>query len=198
MTLGEIRARVRRKLLEETEGFWSDEELNQEINDGYLDLAVDAKLLADPFTLTTASGQELYDLPDNLIAVRAVTFEGRDLPRMPYAERSQDEGPPRFYQVIGQKLRLFPTPDGTYTVTVLYYYRPERMANDFDVPEIPEEYHRLLVDYAVARALLKDENPAYAAYEQSYLTGKDQMILALAARDQASPQTVFDPYGMWW
>lgn len=198
MTLGEILARVRRKLMEETSGFWSDEELIAEINDGYMDLVTDAKLLADPYTITTVPGQVFYDLPPDFVALRSVIYDGADLPQMPYLERSQEEGPPRSFQLIGNKLRIYPVPDDAYELTILYYYRPAPLQNDFDVPEIPEEHHRLLVLYAVAQALLKDENPAYVAYEQQYQAGKDQFILAMLSRNQAAPQTVYDPYGMWW
>lgn len=58
-------------------------------------------------------------------------------------------------------LGLHPSPQVTgKAVTISYYARHVLMTNDLQVPQIPVEFHRGIVYYAVAQAKVKDE--AYA------------------------------------
>jgi len=69
-----------------------------------------------------------------------------------------DAGDPKYYDVVGvDLLAITPRPAqvGT-TLTIHYASAPDELAADADVPQIPEEYHPSLVEYAVARLRAKE------------------------------------------
>jgi hypothetical protein len=80
----------------------------------------------------------------------------------------QQTGSPRRYVVqkylaAGVTLRIHPTPDAVYTITVDGLIAGTEMSADADVPAFPEDFHDLLVFGAMEEALIKLEKPALAA-----------------------------------
>lgn len=54
-------------------------------------------------------------------------------------------GRPNVYSVDDQnRLVFFPTPDAEYTVRGKYYKAPQQLTGDSTVPEMPEQFHRLI------------------------------------------------------
>lgn len=43
------------------------------------------------------------------------------------------------------QLQFYPTPDAAYTVRGVYYKGPQTLSSDADVPEMPEEFHQIIV-----------------------------------------------------
>lgn len=73
-----------------------------------------------------------------------------------------ETGSPIYVTVDPQnKLRLWPIPDGEYTVRGMYYQAPQVLAIDGDVPEMPEQFHDLIKWAALRKLGMFDE-----AFEQ--------------------------------
>lgn len=73
-------------------------------------------------------------------------------------------GAPRYYVLIGQNITLYPTPDGVYPLQLRYWKLPVDMTSDGVEPSIPEQYHHLLVRYALMRAFQRENDYEAAAY----------------------------------
>lgn len=61
------------------------------------------------------------------------------------AAQATQTGRPSVYSINGQnELVFYPTPDAGYTVRGLYYKAPQILAQNTDVPEMPQQFHRLI------------------------------------------------------
>lgn len=57
---------------------------------------------------------------------------------------------PRNYYLRAGKIGFWPTPNGTDTVSIVYYKNPTELSADADEPIIPKTYREALVQYALA------------------------------------------------
>lgn len=116
-------------------------------------------LLDDSQGITTAADVTRYELDPSVIAVIAVRdSNGHPLsPVWSTASNTPSTGFPRHYTARPgpASLLIWPTPDDAYDLQVLVARRPESaMTAASDEPEIPEQFHRSLCDYAAYRAWL--------------------------------------------
>lgn len=75
-----------------------------------------------------------------------------------YSGEQDEDKPNRIVLMPDGSLKLIPTPDDVYSLSVPYYRRPHTLALDTDIPILPEAFHDLIW----MRALLK-----YAYYESA-------------------------------
>ena len=154
---------------------WQDIELVRFLNQAESDFARRTHCLIDDestfTTLTTVIGQSTYTLDDRIIFVKELGLvlddgEGnltyRELGDKTRHQQRDNyaQGCPYSYnlQVARNKLRLYPVPDAEYTIKLSVARKPLRaMSNPKDVPEIPEEWHLCLCDYAAGRALINND-----------------------------------------
>lgn len=125
------------------------------------------------------AGVETYNLHSAIISVLSAIIEGNNYSlrsismdvidwntqrfptRFPH-EIIQEVGEPIYFltdQSTGE-IKVFPTPDAEYNLRLRVMRRPYKMLNtDYDhkSPEIPEQYHFCLVDYACWRAFSSAE-----------------------------------------
>jgi hypothetical protein len=125
------------------------------INDAYLTDICDAEDW--PFLEATATGSAPLEIAD----VRGIEYvtNTTDQTKLAAMDRRlltdanynlEEEGTPSFYYVAnGDTIKTFPV--STATLSVAYYKVPERLSGPA-VPVLPERWHSLIVDGAVARA----------------------------------------------
>lgn len=123
----------------------------------YVAAQTDFRELQEVDTITTVSGTQDTALPSDFQRVVNVTIEldsgaivpltSETVPDM--YQHTSTTGRPERYSIVGSTIRLWPTPDSAYTVSLRYYKIPATMADANDLPAIPPEYHHLLVSYAL-------------------------------------------------
>lgn len=132
------------------------------------------------------------------VVIDSESASGRPLARMPWvaleelASSTQDndpQGPPVAWSVVGDRLRLWPTPDEAFTVGVLLRRRAAALSGDTDEPLVPEGFrHGVLVKLAAAD-LLHREGGAEARSEAGQLRSEamqavqDMRVRYASARD---------------
>lgn len=183
MDLQTIRAKARRKLDETTTGnsgvFWTDNELNDYINDGYFyywQWLIDARnpAILKRTSLDITSGVDTITLPSDFLTARLVerVFDSATVP-MQYAPRFDSSkstngtvassllGYLPSYDFFGSNLVLNPTPQETISGGILltYMFAATRLSNDTDTPNaaFPDLFHDLLVGWCVIQAKDKEE-----------------------------------------
>lgn len=62
-----------------------------------------------------------------------------------------DTGSPQYYAVWGGDVRFYPLPKKVQSYTLRYYKKWVDLSDDSDVPEIPETWHDLLINYAAGK-----------------------------------------------
>lgn len=94
-------------------------------------------------TTTTANGQEWYDLPSDFLDIDTltVTVNNNAYPLLQRDFKTIDDwfitastytGYPSDYCIYDEQLRLYPVPNGAYTMTIAYHYKPAALSAGTD------------------------------------------------------------------
>jgi len=117
----------------------------------------------------------------------------------PRLEDGQSEGVPIHYTISswddtndGIIVEVGPWPDGAYTGELHYYYMPDDMAVDSDIPETPRGFHRLIVDIGVALAEEKLDEKRWTAI-WNRVEGEFLRSVAMAGGEEDQPIVIEDP-----
>ena len=124
----------------------------------------DWKFLWTPFGFSTEAGKPEYAAPlerhwwdrDKARIGDAPVADITEYELWDGIESQDEDAPHRIILMPNGNLKLLPTPDGAYSVSLPFYRSPKPMAVDTDVSLIPDPFHDLIW----MRALLK-----YAFYE---------------------------------
>jgi hypothetical protein len=164
MNFQDIKTRAQKDFL------WDDntatnDKLNRTINEGLRRFVRETLCLHDVSTLTTAAGTAAYPLPADSLNppnVHQVIWDKYVLHPMSYLETRDlnsylhtSGSPTSFYFNNGQ-LCLYPVPDSAKELKIVYYNKPAELSADDDVPEIPEEFHEALANYAAYQIMRSD------------------------------------------
>ena len=159
MTLAELLEGTRYILDDRVEPYqWPTALLTRYLNDATDIFARRTYCLLDSeVALVTIAGRTRYELDPTVLTVLAIEdADGVALsPKWSTSKTSTSTGAPRSYTTRPgpRAVYLWPTPDDAYTLQMLVARRPlDPLASDSDEPEIPEEYHLGLCDYAAYRA----------------------------------------------
>jgi hypothetical protein len=177
MTLSELMGHLRCAVLRD-EGLpylWQDAELLRYLNQAQLEFCRRTHTLQDDgsafTTFDTVIGQNVYELDSRIIFVGecgVVLDDGNgNLSYHDMRDRTRGQlknsyiaGRPNTYtlQVARQKIRLSPVPDAVYTVRMVVARKPlNDMVQARDEPEIPEDYHLTLCNFAAMKALMNND-----------------------------------------
>lgn len=178
MNLLQIRTKARRKINELVAKFWTDDELDDYINETYrkiwqllIDDSNRKALKTDDLSLVENTRE--IALPTDFVKVRLLEHKvGTVYYPCTYYERydtsvGTDESPYSevgdqyafAYSFLGDNLILEPTPmnSETDTLRMTYFYVPDYLDDDTDEPNIPTIYQDLLVLGCVIQAKEKEE-----------------------------------------
>lgn len=163
MTLDELIAETRRAIDDTvTPEQWTTLELTRYLNDAQDAFARHTLCLADSTSplasLTTVAGVNRYPMDARILRVYSVQDDASNLLNgVPTNRLSMSgTGRPRRFTTRNDphSVLLWPTPDAEYTLSLFIARRPlEPMESGGDEPEIPEEFHLVLCDWAAHRAL---------------------------------------------
>ncbi|WP_394137430.1 phage adaptor protein [Cytobacillus oceanisediminis] len=161
-------------------------EVNKDIDDslsngeitGWLNRALDdltpyAKYQAFK-TISLISEQKEYSLPADLFEIIHLVDEndGKSFNQIPMQDFSSNG-----YKRWGGKLIFQPLPKQNKDISLYYHARLPHLVNPDDAPVISEEFHDLLVLFAVAKAKYQDEEESMQNNAmQEYFMRKEQFI----------------------
>lgn len=169
MNLGELLEHTRKHVLRDTAQpyLWPDELLILYFNDAQDQFARRTHCLSDSesdFTfIETEAGVASYALDPRVIFVAEIVDETghpvRDRSRRQIVRRFGEGRPVAFTTDASVKtLRLHPTPDKAYVLDLLVARRPlNKLVDETDEPEIPEQHHLDLCDWVVYRCLRNND-----------------------------------------
>lgn len=179
MTLADIRNNVRNNLADNQITFYSEDDINQSIQDGYFDIAAKSFCINQTYTLSWLNNKNYYDFVSlkvpNYMGTIAIfnlntnfwledSISLRDLDRLRY-DWELWVGQPQFwaphsyqYTVIAPKFLI-----GCGQFILLYWCAAPTLAGDYDVPLIATDMQVLLEDYATADLLDGAEEVTKAA-----------------------------------
>lgn len=166
LTLQEIRDLVRRALGDLTSADMPDSEVDQYINMAIWSLEdqYDFKAKECFVESDTADGQARYTVPSDLDAIMGVNIrKDQQWTRLDrttedwyydnYDEDSDATGVPERYWRRDTTLILHPTPDDVYRIGLMEWRQLNSLANSGDIPELPRNWHEIIVDEAIVKGL---------------------------------------------
>lgn len=181
-----------------------DEKAGRYLNEQYQRVCTTTRLTRRIVPVTLTPGQGDYDLAADLgladvsditnIAYTSASPTGtRNLVSVEQdqivALRNLQNGWPiqGVFSVYGSTLMLWPAAQTGDTATIAYVYRPVPMQLDEDEPsELPDEFHDILVDGALARAARRSNPAAARAFRADYLAGVAELRRFVSTRDRPS------------
>lgn len=183
MTLKELRDRVWVLLAEPGPGFFSNEEIDYNINEGIRDVADRTEAVIGSRDVLVAANALETQLPDDIVRVKKVSALGNKLEIKAQEEldaevpgwESVSGIPTNFFQ-YGRYLVLYPKPDDDITVRVWGVTAPAFLKADDDECGLPEFLQPLVTYYARLLCKQKDDTPmdVLMAYQTDYLNKCEQ------------------------
>lgn len=211
VTLESLKTRSRERADMVGSNFVSDEELTGYINASITELydllvtayGEDYFVGSNPYSFTTESGTDTYDLPPDFYKLIGVDVQvnGSDwMPVKKYDFLSRNRGQEGYsihyvmYRLIGSKIRFTPTPHGSHNVRLWYIPVCNELSEDedtFDGINGWEEY--VIVDVAI-KMLQKEESDVSVLLLQKEKLEK-RIESMKEARDAGEPEKITDIYG---
>ena len=111
-------------------------------------------------TTTTTAGDSTVALPSDFLELRDIYLDGNPRISLQYLSPSTFtrnaqatvSGKPAVYTTLGQEFEFAPIPDKTYTVELLYYFKPTAMSDSVASNEFLANYPDALLYAALAEA----------------------------------------------
>lgn len=169
-------------------GLISDDERKQFLNN-CLDELGRIPLFVKTVTLPVVNG--VADVPDDFSSLVDIHYGGRALlpsQQMPALMGSA----PTHYFFLYNKIKVIPSVT-TCNIDLTYAYKPARLVNDADQPDLPNGWDGLLVDFAVGSAHRKNGNIGlYREYMGAYNSGRGELVTDLMRRYNTSIVNTID------
>lgn len=184
MKLSELQAEINKDIDDSLD----NSELTGWINRALDDLTPFAKYQKSA-DLSLIQGEKQYTLPTDLFEI--VHMVDEDNSKI-YLQIPMEDFSSSGFKRWGNMLRFQPTPIENANVILYYYARLPHLNNPDDVPAIPEEFHDLLVLYAVAKAKYQDEEESMQQNAmQEYYSRKEQFIAFQQSGETFQVQEVY-------
>ena len=133
------------------------------INQALANACIDSEALITFAGMTTTAGVSSYTLLATAVRIKGMYVTSGGVQYKPLEPISLEQmlelrqsgggtqtvgGVLRYYALVGlSQFELYPTPDGSETITLYYVRQPSPLSNDTDVPEIPEPFATKLLEY---------------------------------------------------
>lgn len=221
MNLLQLRAASRQRADEEADGFITNGELNNYINQGsryiytqmvqrFEDYFIIPGEVSNGGVFNTVADQQLYAMPSQLhklvkVEMRSSTSNNeRDYYRIRRVNIANYDASARSpallsgngfsfgYYIAGSKIGLRPIPSAqTQTIRIWYVPFIPLLALDVDSPEIPEMYHDFIADYAAIKMLSKSGEGIYPEKMGEFNISLKNLLDTIESRDQQAEQMTF-------
>jgi len=175
MDVSTIRARAKRQLNEPTgtdEGFWSNSDYLNCINEAQDDFAIRTLCLKTDASFTTAADTAMYDISEssltNFIDIAQVLFY--DATDTYYMLKSVNRdfllkvrgtdgqtSLPSYFCYEDRTIEFECETEASKTVKVFYYYLPTALTDDDGVSGIPTKFHQSIISYVCWKMCESDD-----------------------------------------
>ncbi len=186
MNFGQMQTEVRRKLNESTATFWTNDDIQEALNDGYAEISDETEWYEREATIQTTANRLYHDLRsilgDTFLSLRRVWNATTQEWLYPTGHREMDGGYRQWELVQGEPRQVYirglwwlaqwpkrSNDDGRSRV--VYTAIPPAMDDSTDEPGFPKEFHRGILEYALSDLLAQErETKKAVAHWNEYLT----------------------------
>lgn len=150
-------------------------------NDAQFRVAADTRYLRDKQDIDVEAGQQVYDIPSDVIQILAVYNDKTSIPpiilddALEIISGSISTSQLVCYTLETQKLGFLPTPTEDFTATLYYIARPEPL-NSGEEFTFEGSFETLIEHLALASRLDDDGQPELATYELQFYQAEVQKL----------------------
>lgn len=182
MQFSDMVTRCETRFRDEDHDIYSADDWKGYLNDAYQDVQA-----ACPFwpwaetkstSLSAAVNTRTVALPTNVVRVLSILNATDDIvmtqidgnaTHLLVDPTEEAVGSPRRFRVFGANIEVYPLAEVTTALTVEYMLAGAELTADDDVPAFPAQFHRVLVEGALSKAYIDDDNPDLAtAYAEAF------------------------------
>jgi len=165
MTLSELIQTGLDLVGEETFDRFTKAEWVRWINRGMEDISSKTDYLTWKWTLTTVGGKSVYAYPEGCLRIYRVEYNNEELApsdittldREVDGWLSETGAPESWYHSWNNAFGIYPTPDGNYTLNLFGMDKGAVLADDGDVPPLPDQFQMAPALYAAYQVLRADK-----------------------------------------
>lgn len=176
LQVGDIKSRVKRQFGDESGVQIVDSDIYSWISDALRNIYLNNEELIEVVgTIDLVAGQQDYDLPADIISLKAVTIKTSDstgyfnMNGYPLEQFNTyvdgwdgnffGNGTATIYTIFSNKLKLFPTPDADSPTGLKLFYSSylDEISSDVEI-DIPKIFFNIIVDYCLQKAYEMDED----------------------------------------
>lgn len=189
-----MRARVFAVVEDSSQSYVTQGEVDDWLNEAYLDIVARLKLLTTEQSSTmgsagTSVANGTIDLATDAISVLSVrlgTDDARFVDDELFWSYEDEGGVPEntFFRVFNDKIELYPKPSDGQAFRVRYVKKPTALSLGTDSPAIQEELQKKMVRYAQAHARLKE---GHEGQSDRYMAMYEDGLPPLTPRNRMTP-----------
>jgi len=180
-TVSTLITKARRNINETSTTFHTDADFIAYCDEAQKYVVRETKCLESSSTSTSVSGTQNYALPNDCIAVRRITYDGKKVFSIDFIELDESEldetdltGTPTSYYIWNDTIYFYPIP-GTSgkTIKIYYYNSPGTIDAATDTLETKAIYDDAIVCYMTYKALIKDSESDISNLDKAdYIMGE--------------------------
>jgi len=166
--------KCRRRLNEIDTTFHSDADLISYADEAQKYFVRETRCLRGISTTPVSDGTQGYALPTDFLALRRITFDGKDIFGVSFFEIGESQtdetnssatGTPKCFYIYNETIYLIPIPGSSAdseSLKIYYYKFPATIDESTDELEISPAYDDIIVSYMTYRAFQKDQEFDFA------------------------------------
>lgn len=199
MTPAEIEEAARARYNAINDTFWSATEIYGLIYAACMEVCDEGFCVERRYSASTVAGTQEYDFPENVIAIKRITWDGRKLTKIDMLEddaltglnqQTTDQGNPEYYWIWNRTLSLRPIPGSVGTLRLWTYNVQAAISTGTTTIEIPSQHHMRLVNPVLAGMAEKDKNyPASDRYSAKWEKDKVEIKRSMRKLQRADKFT---------
>ena len=152
------------------------------------DLPADAYMFQFPEDVSQVQSILISDNAGRTVDVKDNFVTFREFNKHWASPATNQSGPVRNWTLYGGKMIMSRPIDTNYTMTIYYNKVPKTLADDLDVPELPQEFEEALVLGAYYRVQMREGDSDEALLTRSeYQRKMEQMVARYGFRMSAGP-----------
>lgn len=189
MNLTTMIANVRYTVEDSAGTYVTDAEITQYLNDAALDLNARLKVLTKETSSTVSTSDGTIALPTDFISPITLRLGTDDVEWVAddvfwYASDNALSVSPTYGRIFNEFIETYPAAANGTAYKLRYVKKPTALSAGADVSAIPEEHHKRMVDFARARARLKE---GYEGQSDRYMAMYEDGLPAMTPRNRVIP-----------
>jgi hypothetical protein len=145
-------------------------------------------------SISTVGGTNTYSLPDDFVKLTSIRSDAGLLRKVDISEfddlaLNAVTGKPTHVAVYQNNFLFWPTPDAAYTISVRYHNSYASLTADNQSPDLPDDYHYLLEEYALMKAYAAEHDQTYSDWHKSKWDNGLQELIGELQSDVDQPPT---------